>query len=291
MVIDFRIHLTVMILIAASVLHIRFAEASASWPNEPAGSTLISDFAFDAVTGDGWQNGSGSTHIVSDATAPFSPGNVVQMEYPIGFPAGIGPDNIYHSLNGNQTETFMGFWFKFNAGWQQEINSQGSKLAFAISNGQQDSFIMMSGPQGGPYKIITSLESVGVCNGHTGTYGDACNGTRVFVTSALVPVGAWHKIEWYQKFSTCKTCQNGIIRIWVDGVLGGSWTNVNFDSSWPWVQQQLSPTWGGMNNTKTQNDWLRFDHVHLSRPNGASSPADLPPGPPAAPRILNVTAQ
>ena len=59
MVIDFRIHLTVMILIAASVLHIRFAEASASWPNEPAGSTLISDFAFDAVTGDGWQNGSG----------------------------------------------------------------------------------------------------------------------------------------------------------------------------------------------------------------------------------------
>jgi hypothetical protein len=30
----------------------------------------------------------------------------------------------------------------------------------------------------------------------------------------------------------------------------------------------LSPTWGGVGDTKSETDYFWFDHVHISRPGG-----------------------
>ena len=293
MIINFRTLLTVMILIVASVTHIRFAEASASWPNEPSGAAVISDFNYNTVSGNGWFSTGGDSSITSDPTAPLSPNSVLQMRYPAGFQAGIAPDNSYHSLNGPQREVYAGFWWKASSNWQQETNSAVSKIAFFVSNGHFDTFIGMHGPQGGPYALSVMFESPTLSNGHlASSYGDN-PGTRVLlgnVSRPSVTPGNWYRIEMYSKHSTTPTSRNGVFRWWVNGVLAGNYTDVNF-SELPWVQFNLSPTWGGMNNTKTQTDYYWFDHIHLSLPNGASSPTDVPAGPPASPRILNVTVQ
>jgi hypothetical protein len=272
----------------------RLVEASASWPNEPSGATLISDYNYNTVSADGWFSTGGDSSIISDPTAPLSPNNVLQMRYPIGFQAGIAPDNSYHSLNGAQRQVYAGFWWKANANWQQETNSAVSKIAFFVSNGAFDVFIGMQGPQGGPYALSVMFESPTLSNGHLpASYGDN-PGTRVLlgnVSRPSVVPGNWYRVEMYSKHSTTSTSRDGIFRWWVNGVLCGDYTTVNF-SDLPWVQFNLSPTWGGMNNTKRQTDYYWFDHIHLSLPSGGSSTAaDQPPGAPAAPRILNVTVQ
>jgi hypothetical protein len=216
------------------------------------------------------------------------------MRYATGFQAGIAPDNSYHSLNGDQREVYAGFWWKASPNWQQETNSAVSKIAFFVSNGGWDVFIGMQGPQGGPYALSVVFESPTLSNGHLpASYGDN-PGTRILlgnVSRPSVSPGNWYRIEMYSKHSTTATSRDGIFRWWVNGALCGDYTNVNFIDL-PWVQFNLSPTWGGMNNTKTQTDYYWFDHIHLSLPKGAAaSPTDQPPGPPAAPRILNVVVQ
>ena len=273
---------------------VRFASASASWPNEPSGASLISDYNYNAVSGDGWFSTGGDSSIISDATAPLSPNSVLQMRYATGFKAGIAPDNSYHSLNGAQREVYAGFWWKASPNWQQEVNSAVSKIAFFVSNGAFDVFIGMQGPQGGPYALSAVFESPTLSNGHLpASYGDN-PGTRVLLGNISRPnviPGNWYRIEMYSKHSSTSTSRDGIFRWWVNGALCGDYTNVNF-TDLPWVQFNLSPTWGGMNNTKTQTDYYWFDHIRLSLPKGgAASPTDQPPGPPSAPRILNVVVQ
>jgi hypothetical protein len=271
------------------------AKASAAWPNEPNGANVLTDWTFNSIAGSGWNTTGGDIMITNDSTAPLSPGNVLQFRYPIGFTAGIAPGRVFFSLGGERREVYLGFWWKPSYPWQQEVNSGTSKIDFLISNGPADMFSGMMGPQGGPHYLVTGLEFPSISNGHLpGTSGDN-PGHRTIIPNVAytqLTLGQWHRIEKYIKYSTTKTSRDGILRIWIDGVLNVNHTSVNYDTDWPFVEFNLSPTWGGMNNKKTQTDYYWFDHVHLSLPNGGSStPTDQPPGPPAAPRILNVTVQ
>lgn len=259
------------------------AAASPDWPNDPPGSQLLTDFDFDSLVGPGWNNTGGDVSIITDPTAPVSPTHhVIQMRYAKGFPAGIGPSNEYFAL-GQRREVYAGFWWKANAGWQQETMSGTSKIAFFISNGQFDVFTGMHGPQGGPYFIYWCLESPTIDNRHTGDrvqYIGSQNFSPNVHSIDIVP-GNWYRIETYQKFSTTSESRDGILRWWVNGTLAGNYTDVNYDVTLPWAQFQFSPTWGGLNNTKTQTDYYWFDHARVSAPNGAPEPtADAGTEPP-----------
>jgi hypothetical protein len=253
--------------------------------NEPAGSTLISDFPYNSKTGTGtgpgvWNTTNGNSQIVADSSAPESPSNVLQINYPVGFKAGSAPDNSFVSLSGARTELFVGLWWKANAGWQQEINSEISKIFFFISNGAPG-ILVMRGPQGGPYSLDFGLEFPGIFNGHiAGTSGDNPGTRNFFYNSGSVSVfpGNWYKVEMYTKFSSTTTSRNGILRWWVNNTMVGNYTNVNYDTTRPWNEAKVSPTWGGGNNTKTQNDWFRYDHIRVSLPN--SGVIVQPPPPP-----------
>jgi hypothetical protein len=57
----------------------------------------------------------------------------------------------------------------------------------------------------------------------------------------------------------------GVLQWWVDGVLVGSYTGI------PWIGTEFnrlnfSSTWGGVGDTKTENDYYWYDHVHASHP-------------------------
>src|SRR5437879_3213845 len=106
-----RMTFCAVVLSAMSSL-LRHTEAIAqTWPNEPANSTLVTDWGFNALVGGGWSNNGGSATIISNNAAPSSPPAIAQFLYPIGFTGGGGPDNIYHSLP-DAPLYYFGYWWK-----------------------------------------------------------------------------------------------------------------------------------------------------------------------------------
>jgi Big-like domain-containing protein len=227
------------------------------WPNEPAGFTVITDLAENSVTGGGWQDaypGSGLVNIISDATAPLSPQNVLQFLYPIGFMAGAAPATIFYEQPEIITkELYVGFWWKPSDPFQSDVSGV-SKIAFCFSqagNGQM--YIMMEGAAA-PHHLIVSAAFLG--------YGDARN-LLPNVNDPDVTLGAWHRIEWYAKYGSGA---NGIVKFWLDGLLVGNYTDVVFPNDVGFDQFQFSPTFGGITSVKTENDYFWYDHVHISKP-------------------------
>ena len=60
---------------------------------------------------------------------------------------------------------------------------------------------------------------------------------------------------------------DGKIKMWIDGILVASYTDVFFRDAarplgfylWKW-----NPTWGGTGGVKTQDDYIYLDHVYFS---------------------------
>jgi len=278
-----------MILIVGPILCEDLVEASASWPNEPSGSAQISDHRFDVINGDGWTCYCANVRSVQDPTAPLSPSAVGQWTFDQGMSGGISSGNYYKSVP-NLKEVYFGYWWKPSNPWQGH-SSNVNKISF-IAGHTAGNFVMeMFGPPGGPYRLMSVLE-FSTSNGHLpASFGDDPGSRGLFpnVGGGGISLGQWYRVEVYLKHSTTPTSRNGIVRWWLNGVLVGSHTSVNF-SSGPWTEFQLNPTWGGTGQTKSQTDYYWYDHVHLSAPNSSSS-SDVPAGPPAAPRIMNVTVQ
>jgi len=66
----------------------------------------------------------------------------------------------------------------------------------------------------------------------------------------------------YLKYGANST---GILKLWFDGVLVYSNTSMNYPDD-GFDGFKFSPTWGGIGDTKTENDWYQIDHTHASRP-------------------------
>jgi hypothetical protein len=227
---------------------------SGSWPNEPAGLTVLSDYSFtDPIPltsadvaipgGSGWMsiyNGNGYVSLVSDPTAPLSPASVLQIKYPTGFVAGSAPGTLYRNLP-SPTQLYVGFWWKPSAPWQGEP-SNVNKIAFWWA-GSGEMPLVMYGPPGGPYELKFEPEF----------------GTTTWLSPTVhVPVtlGVWHRVESFMD------TQAGIVRWWLDGQLIGDQTFALPPGGFSMFQ--FSPTWGGGGTVKTETDYFWFDHVRIS---------------------------
>src|SRR5207247_2441354 len=87
--------------------------ASAAWPNEPAGFTVLTDEPFNALNENGWQgvqsqttNGSGLS-LAADAGAPQSPSSVLEFKYAAGFVGGSEPGVEYYAPAAPVRETYF----------------------------------------------------------------------------------------------------------------------------------------------------------------------------------------
>jgi hypothetical protein len=281
--------LHIIILITASLFSASLAQASASWPNEPAGAKQILDFPFNTLDGNGLVFYGGNANVVTDNSAQGSPNSVVQYTYQQGFVGGIAAAKHYMPLGNSLKELFVGYWWKPSAAWQGHI-SNGNKINFLMAANRANLVIEMYGPPSGPFGLSVYLPFF-TSNGHLpNSYGDNPGTRHLFGNNVKVQLGTWHRVELYVKHSTTPTSRDGIIRWWMDGVLCGNYTTVNYSPD-PWVEFQFSPTWGGVGDVKSKTDYFWYDHVHISAPSGGSTVSDQPPGPPTAPRILNVTVQ
>jgi uncharacterized protein YjdB len=238
-----------------SVTSAPIVPSSGGWTNAPSSYPAISDQPFDLLNALGWAtswNTAGNMAIAVDATAPQSPSNVLQFTYPIGMAGGAAPAMEYRDFP-LATHFYGGFWWKANANWQGH-NSNVNKMAFVYQGADTgDAFICFYGPPGGPYQLEAALE-----------FKSADTRDRLVPNVNNVPImfGGWHKIEWQMEYNTTTSPANGIMRWWLDGTLIGQYTDILYPTT-GMEEFQVSPTWGGMGDVKTQTDHFWFDHVYL----------------------------
>jgi hypothetical protein len=105
-------------------------------------------------------------------------------------------------------------------------------------------------------------------NGHLPASSGDEPGTRNLsgnVSEPEISLGEWHQVEIYFRQSTTETSMDGTLRWWLDGELVGDHDNVNFVAD-DFQHFELAPTWGGIGEVKTQDDFYWFDHVRISAP-------------------------
>jgi uncharacterized protein YjdB len=229
---------------------------SGTWPNEPTGVTVLTDYGFtdpipmvtDGTVGHGWNilnpdNGQPAVpgHAVSavDATAPLGSA-VADFIYPVGMGGGWAPATMYY-IHAARQEVYAGFWWKASSPWQNHPSGV-NKLAFWFM-GNSNISMQMYGPA--PYQIhvVSELPAEVV------RYAPN-------VTTTAVTLGVWHRIEWHMKTT-------GLLEFWLDGVLQARYTSVQYPST-GFDTFEFSPTWGGIGSTKGESDHYWYNAVHLS---------------------------
>ncbi len=235
-----------------------------TWPNDPlslgvAGWILVTDYGLTdplpvgagvRLSG-GWgiDNQSGLATRITDPTAPApaSPPYVAQYTYPIGFVAGDSPAGVYYEpLPTGINELYIGFYWKPSNPWQD--HPAGNKIAFQFAGGGGaggQTFIMMTTPS---HTLRPTLEFT----------TDLGRNLEPNVNQTAISLGQWHLIEWYMNKAT------HTMKWWLDGVLQGNYTNVNYPAN-QFDTFTLDPTWGGIGGTKTETDYYWYDHVRLTR--------------------------
>jgi hypothetical protein len=231
-----------------------------SWSNEPRGFAAVTDHPWSSVTGGAW-NRRPSPHdrITTDDTAPQSPSDVLEYVYPAGFTGGSAPATHYFPLE-NRKDIFIGLLWKVSDRWQGHA-SEVNKIQFIYLHGPADVAMVMHGATGGPYEIRVLPQ----WPEHTASW------LTPNVTNRSVTLGQWHRVEWYLKYESQYGAGDGIIRWWLDGALLGDYTNVRYPNDAGFVEYQMSPTWGGIGDTKRRADFFRFDHTYISAPSGAAA--------------------
>jgi hypothetical protein len=244
--------------------------SSVPWPNEPPEFRTISDYGFDdtvVATYDavplgrsGWHvqwNPVGNGTRIADRGAPLSPPAVYQVRYPVGFLDGAAPSTVEYTLSPHVRELYWGFWWKPSDPFQSD-QSGVNKIAFIWTpSGKTDLLYFDVSPN--PWRIR--------CMNDLRAGGGPSAGTRLEpnVTTTVVTLGQWHRIEVHVRYSSGSVA-DGILKWWVDGVLNGLYANLQMVPDGGFDHVQFAPTFGGVEgDRKRQVDYYWFDHTHLSR--------------------------
>ncbi len=120
----------------------------------------------------------------------------------------------------------------------------------------------MKGTQGGPFTL-----GFGVQGGDNGQRPECVEPSSCVLANKHLPIklGAWHKVEVFIRRSKTASSQDGEFRMWLDDAVAGEALNINTGSRFEqfnFLQAWDSPI------PLPQTEWHRFDHVHLSQPNG-----------------------
>jgi hypothetical protein len=231
------------------------------WPNEPAGFTVVTDQWFTALNHDGWRgqqrettNGSGLI-VASHLAGPASTDGVLQFTYAPGFAAGREPGVEFYDLPTPTKAAYFAFWWKPSDPWQPHASGV-NKIAFLmpVTSGAGSLYLMMFF-DGSRYTIQVEP-----------TFAGDTRRLAPNVTATPVVLGAWHRIEWYARYNTTDTTRDGVTRWWLDGVLQGSYRDLEMPRDDGFLEFQLAPTWGGVGGVKARTDCYWYEHAHISRP-------------------------
>jgi hypothetical protein len=233
-------------------------EAPPAWSNQPDGFVALSDQPWNTMVDAVWRRRPSShDRIVEDSAAPLSPAGVLEYLYPAGFAGGTAPATHFFPLH-HAKEVFIGLQWKPSEPWHGHASGV-NKIHFVYLAGGGDVAMVMYGSDGGPYELRVLPQWP--------------EHTRSWLTSnaarQTVRPGTWHRIEWHLKYESRRGAGDGVIRWWLDGTLLGSYVDLHFPDDAGFEEYQISPTWGGVGDTKRQSDSYRFDHSYVSLPAAA----------------------
>lgn len=257
-----------------------------TWPNEPSGSQLLSDWNWNSLTGGGWTDSGGDRRIIADPTAPFSPSNILESRH---LPNQMGGANSMFFFPTTLNELYVGFWWKPSNPFSGVSTNQQKFALIESAAGGHTYLLMSSSQQGGPYVFSMQLNYTTVSNAHLGNgWGDSPGTWNLFANqgNAGITLGTWHRIEVYWKKSTSPTSRDGILRWWMDGQLLGNYTAVNFPAGFSFAD--LTCICNELRSSSI-TDYHWYDHVRVTAPTGGSGTPKGDTTPPAAP--VNLRAQ
>lgn len=244
---------------------------STDFPQEPAGSSTLLNHNFTAALGSGMSDYYNSRNrpgaLQADGTAPVSPTGCFVSYITAG--SNTGGTELVWSNGSTYDDMFVGMSWRTNA--QFEGRPQGNKTFFmrgpggdGLPNRTNGVFLFNNASlNNGSGVMIFAPNTGNLSNQHI--TGSSDPGVPIFpnVGNGTLTRGVWYKLQAYMKKSTNATSQDGILRWWINGVLVGNYTNVNYPggfNEWLW-----SETWDGTPNFTVNVQWEHWlDHVYIS---------------------------
>lgn len=226
------------------------------WTNEPSGFTVVEETGWEAGTLGNWYK------IFTSADKPISVGTItgsllgesraLQIDFPQGHTGGGGTELRFDIPSASRSnEVYVGFYVQVNSQWQGH-GSGINKMLYLHDGGGSFSAMWYEMFGSG----ASALDLYVVNQSGSGPAGFHENVNQVTFTR-----GQWHKVEIYQKQGDAN---NGIVRVWVNGVLAIDRSDVDTRST-PIDNVTISGIWGGVGDSKNQADYMRFDRIRISR--------------------------
>jgi hypothetical protein len=234
-----------------------------SGSNEPSGMKAISDRPFSAIDELGWNDGSGSYgKIITDATAPESPGSVLQIKLPANFGEGGGPFSGELPLPVNYRTVYVSYWAKYSSNWYGPSSNIDKTFYLYTSTGNPAIIFDMDCSGNGPMEPQVAGQDI--LSGGVG--GDKANPFWTpNLASAIAPRGQWHHIEFVVVGNTAGNA-DGSINWYLNGVHVGSYSGIQFESgNTTWNLMHYTLLYTGTNNSNPPADQYNYwDNLYLS---------------------------
>jgi hypothetical protein len=150
-------------------------------------------------------------------------------------------------------DAYFGLWWKPSNPWQNHVGSGVNKLAFlfAADNGGDIALIMFRTDSVYTIQVVPEFPPADVRR------------LPPNVTATPVALGAWHLVEWHVRYSTSAVARDGLTEWWLDGVLQGRYADLQMTASAGFNEYQIAPTWGGVDDAKSEVDMFCFDHARV----------------------------
>jgi hypothetical protein len=232
-------------------------EGAGAWPNEPAGFTVTEETGWESDGLRAWyrvfESSDKPITVASIADSPIGESKALQIDYPAGHAGGGGTELRYDiARQDRRNEIYVGYYVQVNPQWQGH-ESAINKMIYLHDGGSSEFSAMwyeMFGAGDGSLDLYVVNQS-----------GRGPAGIRPAHSVAFTR-GQWHQVEIYQKQGAA---QDGVVRVWVDGVLAIDRSDVDTRST-PIDNITISGIWGGVGDSKQHADYMRFDRIRISKP-------------------------
>jgi hypothetical protein len=261
------------------------ATSGGAYPNQPSGFVPIAEFSAAGLLPDQqatcggygivagcWYRFSSNLSLTTDASAPKSPGSVLQYVWPAGLPVGssagmLGGWSAASGGEGGQdqySQIYESGWIRL-VGTTFEAPDAGMKLLGYWGVGQGNDSTRVANQ-------VYSMISGGTRSAFTLDIRQQGPVSRSMMQNvnggALLVVGQWIRYEILMKLNTIGVA-NGTLKVWLNGQLTHSYSDVTWrTSSAPtgFYGRRWDPIWGGAGTppAKTRTDRMLIDHIYIS---------------------------
>ena len=231
------------------------AASGGTWPNAPAGWTVVTDYDTHALNGGGWSSAytsdstSGQLSVINDPTGPLNT-TAWQFYFQRGNASlcGTSPGTEYYNLPSPTKQLYVGFWIKFTNPFSfpqdPEVHVQVNFTAAGNGSG-----IVWDMTQSGDVYWVNEFAGNG---GNSNIYASR---------SPSWSLGGWHQVEMLFDYA-------GTAKAWVDGALTVNASGVAYPPDAGFNMVEVSPTWGGCTPplAPATDGWIWYNHVHVRTP-------------------------